>query len=184
MNIHNSPVGYKADPVWHAVLARHWLDAGPTVAIVALVAYIMRPSSTFIRDMGDSVDVDLAGVKSPHPSNHETFTQGWFNVGPPATMLAQHHINLTMRQRQRAWYLAIMDTARSRTRQFRCLTLLYYKYKANPMNTKHLYNIYTMLRQRRSRWADVVIMLFKCFVFTGRQLLLSVAFALQNTIMY
>ena len=34
-------------------------------------------------------------------------------------------------------------------------------------NTKHLYNIYTMLDQRRRRWADVVYMLYKCFVFSG-----------------
>ena len=36
-----------------------------------------------------------------------------------------------------------------------------------PVNTKHLYNICTMLDQRRGRWADVVQMLYKCFVFTG-----------------
>ena len=34
-------------------------------------------------------------------------------------------------------------------------------------NAKHLYNIYTMLDQRRRRWASVVQMLYKCFVFTG-----------------
>ena len=33
------------------------------------------------------------------------------------------------------------------------------------VNTKHLYNIYTMSAQRRKRWADVVQMLYKCFVF-------------------
>ena len=36
-----------------------------------------------------------------------------------------------------------------------------------PANTKHLYNICTMFDQRRSRWADVVQMLYKCFVFAG-----------------
>ena len=36
-----------------------------------------------------------------------------------------------------------------------------------PANTKHLYNICTMPDQRRRRWADVVQMLFKCFVFSG-----------------
>ena len=30
-----------------------------------------------------------------------------------------------------------------------------------PVNTKHLYNICTMLDQRRGRWADVVQMLYK-----------------------
>ena len=34
-----------------------------------------------------------------------------------------------------------------------------------PLNTKHLYNICTMLDQRRRRWADVVQMLYICFVF-------------------
>ena len=32
-----------------------------------------------------------------------------------------------------------------------------------PANTKHLYNICTMLDQRRRRWTDVVEMLCKCF---------------------
>ena len=36
-----------------------------------------------------------------------------------------------------------------------------------PVNTKHLYNICTMLDQRRRRWADIVQMLYKRFVFTG-----------------
>ena len=39
--------------------------------------------------------------------------------------------------------------------------------KCIPANTKHLYNICTMLDQRRRRWADVVQMLYKCFVFAG-----------------
>ena len=34
-----------------------------------------------------------------------------------------------------------------------------------PVNTKHLCNICTMSVQRRRRWADVVRMLYKCFVF-------------------
>ena len=36
-----------------------------------------------------------------------------------------------------------------------------------PANTKHLYYICTMLAQRRRRWAGVVQMLYKCFVFAG-----------------
>ena len=39
---------------------------------------------------------------------------------------------------------------------------------------KHLHNICTMLDQRRRRWADVVQMLYKCFVFAGnRQFLMK-----------
>ena len=36
-----------------------------------------------------------------------------------------------------------------------------------PANKKHLYNICTMLDQRRRRWDDVVQMVYKCFVFAG-----------------
>ena len=36
-----------------------------------------------------------------------------------------------------------------------------------PANTKHLYDIYTTSAQRRKRWADVLYMLYKCFVFAG-----------------
>ena len=32
---------------------------------------------------------------------------------------------------------------------------------------KHLYKIYTIFDQRRICWADVVQMLYKCFVFAG-----------------
>ena len=36
-----------------------------------------------------------------------------------------------------------------------------------PANTKHLYNICTMLDQRRRRWSNIVQMLYKCFVLAG-----------------
>ena len=42
------------------------------------------------------------------------------------------------------------------------------KGESNPVNTKHLYNISTILDQRRRRWVDVVQMLCKCFVFIGK----------------
>ena len=32
----------------------------------------------------------------------------------------------------------------------------------SPVNTKYLYNISTMLDQRRRRWADFAQMLYKC----------------------
>ena len=41
---------------------------------------------------------------------------------------------------------------------------------ADPANTKHLYNICAMLDQRRRRWANIVQMLYTCFVFTGEML--------------
>ena len=37
----------------------------------------------------------------------------------------------------------------------------------SPINTKHLYNICTTLDQRRRHWANVVQMLYRCFVFAG-----------------
>ena len=40
-------------------------------------------------------------------------------------------------------------------------------YVASQQTQKHLYNMYTMLDQRRRRWTDVVLMLYKCFVFAG-----------------
>ena len=36
----------------------------------------------------------------------------------------------------------------------------------DPVNTKHLYTICTMLDQRRRRWSSIVQMVYKCFVFT------------------
>ena len=36
---------------------------------------------------------------------------------------------------------------------------------AFPVNARHLYNICTMLAQRRRHWADIVQMLYKCFAF-------------------
>ena len=38
-----------------------------------------------------------------------------------------------------------------------------------PVNTEHLYDIFTMLDRRRRRRAGVVQMLCKCFVFAGLQ---------------
>ena len=38
----------------------------------------------------------------------------------------------------------------------------------NPVNTKHLYSICTMLDQRRRRWADVVQMVFKGLLFAEK----------------
>ena len=40
---------------------------------------------------------------------------------------------------------------------------LFAKQQIIPANTNHLYNICTMLRQRRRRWAVVVV--YKCFVY-------------------
>ena len=37
----------------------------------------------------------------------------------------------------------------------------------NPVTTKHLCDICTMLDQRRRRWVDIVQMLYKCFEFAG-----------------
>ena len=66
-----------------------------------------------------------------------TSTKCWSNSGPPSATLAQHQTSTGSTPRV-------------------CWAAL------NPGNTKHLYNICTM---RRRRWAGVVQMLCKCFVF-------------------
>ena len=40
---------------------------------------------------------------------------------------------------------------------------------AQPANTKHLYNICTMLEHLIRRWSNIVQMLYKCFVFAWQQ---------------
>ena len=52
------------------------------------------------------------------------------------------------------------------------------------VNTKHLYNICTMLDQRRRRWADVLQMLYKSFVFAGRPYLHEYCFDTQIIFLY
>ena len=52
-------------------------------------------------------------------------------------------------------------------RRWRLSCFLQYVGAINPVNTKHLYSICTMLDQRLRRWSDVVQMLYKCFVFAG-----------------
>ena len=41
------------------------------------------------------------------------------------------------------------------------------RFQPSPANIKHLYNICTMLDQRRRRWADIIQILYKCIVFAG-----------------
>ena len=42
-----------------------------------------------------------------------------------------------------------------------------YRISITPANTKHLYSICTTSAQRLRRWANIVQMLYKCFVFAG-----------------
>ena len=53
-----------------------------------------------------------------------------------------------------------------------------------PSNTKHLHNICTMLAQRRRRWADVVQMLYKCFVLLGGSYVKYLFYSFHKYIMY
>ena len=50
---------------------------------------------------------------------------------------------------------------------FTNLTTELKRHWTNPVNTKHLYDIYTTSAQRLRRWSNIVEMLYKCFVFTG-----------------
>ena len=54
----------------------------------------------------------------------------------------------------------------SRSYLVSCVSLL--NMGLDPANTKHLYEICTMLELRRRRWTDIVQMLYKSFVFAGR----------------
>ena len=74
------------------------------------------------------------------PAN-TTLTQCWSNAGPLSATLAQHQASTDPKPRV-SWAAF------------------------NPVNTKHLYNICTMLDQRRRHWINVVQMLYKCFVFS------------------
>ena len=38
-----------------------------------------------------------------------------------------------------------------------------------PSNTQHMYNICKLLDQLQERWADVVQISYKCFVFAGME---------------
>ena len=53
--------------------------------------------------------------------------------------------------------------------------IFFFLSKHLPVNTKHLYSMCAMLDQRRICWADVVLMLCKCFVFIGFILLFGFA---------
>ena len=59
------------------------------------------------------------------------------------------------------------DRSPSIQKQHRFITTVDVIFARYSLNTKHLYNICAMLDQRRRRWADVVQMLYKCFVFAG-----------------
>ena len=52
--------------------------------------------------------------------------------------------------------------------KYSCSCCHSYYLPCNPANTTHLCNICTMLGQRHRCWADIVQMLFKCFVFAGK----------------
>ena len=72
-----------------------------------------------------------------------------------------------MNQRcSKASYFPYIGKEPSRRKIFVCMA-------ATATPSKHktliLYNIRTKLDQRRRRWADVVQMLYKCFVFAGRR---------------
>ena len=77
------------------------------------------------------------------PTN-TTITQCWSNAGPPSATLDQHQTSTGSNATPRVSWAA-----------------------SNPVNTKHLYNICTIWNQRQKRWADVVQILYNCFVFAG-----------------
>ena len=70
-------------------------------------------------------------------------------------------------------YHSHLDVTHHGKKHSQICSIMFYKdvsdVHPNPANTKHLYNICTMLNQCRRRWADVAQMLFICFVFAGYQ---------------
>ena len=78
-------------------------------------------------------------------------TQCWSNAGPQSATLAQPQTS---------------------TGSTPCVCWTAF----NPVNTKHLYSICTMLDQRRRRWADVIQLLYKCSVFAGNSIWSGIAY--------
>ena len=102
-----------------------------------------------------------------------TFIQCWTNVEDVGPTLYKCYTNV--------FCLLGNQPTKSQCRQ---IILCYYEFlfihtvlfdysRHNPVSTKHLYNICTMLDQRRRRWAYVVQMLYKCFVFAGKAMTFS-----------
>ena len=87
----------------------------------------------------DSRGYVLSGIYYSVLVRNTQQTRRWANAGP---MLAQHQTSTG--------------------------SMLHVCWAAfNLVNTKHLYNICTMLDQRWRRWANVVQMLYKCYVLAG-----------------
>ena len=82
-------------------------------------------------------------------------TQCWNDAGPQSATLAQHQTSTGSTPRV-------------------------YWVERSPVNTKHLYNIYTMLEQHRRRIADVVQKLYKCFVFPGNNSWSGITYCLRR----
>ena len=115
-----------------------------------------------------------------HPSRHNTLVLCWSNAGPPSTTLAQHWINIgptywvkhksplfvtrwvaVLMTSQQLWLVTLLLSSP----WYSLSRVLVWSVKesrlyvsSNPANTKHFYNICTILDQRRRRWPE----LYKC----------------------
>ena len=96
---------------------------------------------------------DLDDVSNPDNKDHITLPSG-ITLGPHSQVLIDAGVNITVEQV---------------TLPGQCHHLPV----SHPVNTKRLCNICTMFDLRQSHWADVVQMLYKCFVFTGQTLVIS-----------
>ena len=61
------------------------------------------------------------------------------------------------------WYIQLQGDSLLQV----CISTLVLLSRQCPANTKHFYNLHTMLDKRRRRWVGVVLMLYKCFVSAG-----------------
>ena len=99
-------------------------------------------------------------IKYPHclvtcvPRKHKTFVSHLYNVGPTSETLGRHCTNVIQ--------MFCVCWVKPNNSKY---LLTKYKMSSYPANTNHLYNICTMLDQRRRRWPDVVQMLYTCFMF-------------------
>ena len=104
------------------------------------------------------------------PSKHDTLTQCWGKVGPKSETAGKYYPSTGSMYRV-CWACNKQGTRCRETRRWHWVVLMLGQHcrrwlhvgaaHSNPVNTKHLYNICTMLDQRQRRWADVVQILKK-----------------------
>ena len=123
-----------------------------------------------------------------NPENPKHLYNILYNVGPTSSTLVQHctnviHMFCVCRIIQHVAVQSLWSPASTAFSALPIKALLLFVmgyHRSIPAITKHLYNICTMSDQRRRRWADVVQMLYKCFVLAGRSMWVRVVFTMRK----